>query len=53
MSTFAGTSYLLARHPVERFGRPEEVPQPVLYLCSPDAGFSTGVAVPLDGGLSA
>jgi NAD(P)-dependent dehydrogenase (short-subunit alcohol dehydrogenase family) len=45
--------YLLAMHPIGRFGRPEEVAAAVLYLCSPNAGFTTGVALPLDGGASA
>ena len=36
-----------------KFGRPEEVAAAVLYLCSPDAGFTTGIALPLDRGVSA
>jgi NAD(P)-dependent dehydrogenase (short-subunit alcohol dehydrogenase family) len=44
---------MLARHPVGRFGRSEEVAAAVLYLCSPEAPFITGVALPLDGGFSA
>jgi NAD(P)-dependent dehydrogenase (short-subunit alcohol dehydrogenase family) len=36
-------SYLLARHPIGRFGRPEEVAAAVLYLCSSGAAFTTGV----------
>ena len=43
----------LALYPVGRFGRVEEVAAAVLYLCSPKAGFTTGVALPLDGGASA
>jgi NAD(P)-dependent dehydrogenase (short-subunit alcohol dehydrogenase family) len=43
---------LLERHPVGRFGRPEEVAAAVLYLCSPEASFITGVALPLDGGFA-
>jgi NAD(P)-dependent dehydrogenase (short-subunit alcohol dehydrogenase family) len=46
-------SHLLAMHPVGRFGRPEEVAAAVLYLCSPNAGFTTGIAMPVDGGASA
>jgi NAD(P)-dependent dehydrogenase (short-subunit alcohol dehydrogenase family) len=41
---------LLAKHPIGRFGRPEEVAAAVLYLCSADAAFITGVAFPIDGG---
>jgi NAD(P)-dependent dehydrogenase (short-subunit alcohol dehydrogenase family) len=43
--------YLLERHPVGRFGQPEEVAAAVLYLCSPEAAFLTGVALPIDGGM--
>jgi len=41
---------LLAKHPIGRFGRPEEVAAALLYLCSPGAAFITGVALPVDGG---
>ena len=37
-------------HPVGRIGQPEEVAAAVLYLCSDLAGFTTGVALPIDGG---
>ena len=46
-------AYLLSGHPVGRFGRSEEVAASVLYLCSPEASFITGVALPLDGGFAA
>ena len=42
--------WLLQRHPVGRFGRPEEVAAGVLYLCSPESAFVTGVALPIAGG---
>jgi NAD(P)-dependent dehydrogenase (short-subunit alcohol dehydrogenase family) len=45
--------YLLSKHPVGRFGRSEEVAAAVLYLCSPAAAFTTGIALPVDGGFSA
>jgi NAD(P)-dependent dehydrogenase (short-subunit alcohol dehydrogenase family) len=43
---------LLERHPVGRFGQSEEVAGAVLYLCSPEAAFITGVALPIDGGFA-
>ncbi len=45
-------AFLMSRHPVGRFGRSEEVAAAVLYLCSPEASFITGVALPLDGGFA-
>ena len=41
---------LLELHPVGRFSTSEEVAAAVLYLCSPEAAFLTGVALPIDGG---
>ena len=43
---------LLLAHPVRRFGSPEEIADAVLWLCSPGAGFVTGVALPVDGGFT-
>ena len=43
---------LLQAHPVGRFGQSEEVAAAVLYLCSPEAGFVTGAALPIDGGFA-
>jgi NAD(P)-dependent dehydrogenase (short-subunit alcohol dehydrogenase family) len=46
-------SLLLSKHPIGRFGRPEEIAAAVLYLCSPGAAFTTGIALPVDGGFTA
>ena len=41
---------LSAAQPIGRMGRPEEVADLALYLCSDEAGFLTGVDYLLDGG---
>ena len=41
---------LNARQPVGRLGRPDEMADLVLYLCSPQAGFVTGSLMFIDGG---
>ena len=43
-------AYMLGLHPVGRFGRPEEIAEAVLYLCSPHSGYTTGIALGVDGG---
>ena len=40
-------------HPVGRIGHVDEVAAAVLYLCSDLAAFTTGIALPVDGGLTA
>ena len=44
---------LLARHPLKRFGQPDEIAAAILYLSSDEAAFVTGVALPVDGGYTA
>ncbi len=40
-------------HPMKRVATAEEVAKAILYLASPDAGFITGAALPIDGGVTA
>ena len=42
---------LAAYQPIGRMGTPEEVAHLALYLCSDEAGFVTGQAYPIDGGV--
>jgi NAD(P)-dependent dehydrogenase (short-subunit alcohol dehydrogenase family) len=39
-----------AMHPMGRVGKPEEVAEAVLFLCSKGSSFTTGHVLPIDGG---
>lgn len=43
----------LSKIPLGRWGKPEEVGQLAVYLCSDDAGFITGTDILIDGGWTA
>jgi NAD(P)-dependent dehydrogenase (short-subunit alcohol dehydrogenase family) len=43
----------LARHPVGRFGQPDDIASLAVWLASDEAGFATGQCYTLDGGMTA
>lgn len=45
--------YLANRAPIGRMGEPNEIAQVVVWLCSDESSFITGVALPVDGGWTA
>lgn len=47
-----GRAYLDTKVPLRRLGRPEEVARAIAFLASDDAAYVTGVALPVDGGLT-
>ena len=44
---------LAGMHPIGRLGRPEEIAEAVLWLCSEKASFVTGISLTADGGWTA
>ncbi len=43
---------VLDKTPMNRYGNPEEIAGPVLWLCSSAASFVNGAVIPIDGGFS-
>jgi NAD(P)-dependent dehydrogenase (short-subunit alcohol dehydrogenase family) len=43
---------IIQHTPAGRFGEPDELVGPLVWLCSPAAAFVNGVVVPVDGGFS-
>lgn len=44
---------MIAAEPVGRMGKPEEIAEAVVWLCSEAASFVTGLPMPVDGGIAA
>lgn len=49
----AAEKQFAALHPVNRMGTVDEIAHTVVFLCSPQASFTTGQAIAVDGGLVA
>jgi len=47
------SKWVLAQHPIGRFGKPLEIAEAVLWMCSEKASFMTGHYIVLDGGMRA
>jgi NAD(P)-dependent dehydrogenase (short-subunit alcohol dehydrogenase family) len=43
----------MSRYPLNRFGRPEEIANAVLFLASDESSYATGSCLVVDGGLTA
>jgi len=50
LSTEEGLAWQLARIPIGRVGKPEDIASVVLFLCSPEARYITGHTLVADGG---
>jgi NAD(P)-dependent dehydrogenase (short-subunit alcohol dehydrogenase family) len=50
LATDEGMAWQLARIPMGRIGRPDDIASVVLFLCSPEASYITGHTVVADGG---
>jgi NAD(P)-dependent dehydrogenase (short-subunit alcohol dehydrogenase family) len=42
-----------SKHPLGRIAQPSEIADAVVYLASNESSFLTGVALPVDGGITA
>jgi NAD(P)-dependent dehydrogenase (short-subunit alcohol dehydrogenase family) len=49
----AAHKYVLSCHPIGRFGKPAEIAEAVVWMCSERASFMTGQSLVLDGGFLA
>ena len=47
-----GLDYFVDQYPVGRVGRPEDIANAIVFLCSDEASFITGHALVVDGGLT-
>ena len=52
-SAIVGRDRLIGMEPIGRMGRPEEIAEVVLWLCSDAASFTNGITLQIDGGFTA
>ena len=45
--------FVIGRTPMRRYGKPQDIAEMVVWLCSDRAGYVTGAAYEVDGGLTA
>jgi NAD(P)-dependent dehydrogenase (short-subunit alcohol dehydrogenase family) len=50
---FSWTEFAKTAIPMGRAGKPEEVAEAIVWLCSDAASYITGIALPVDGGITA
>jgi NAD(P)-dependent dehydrogenase (short-subunit alcohol dehydrogenase family) len=48
----AARKYIYGQHPMGRIGTIEECGRAALFLATDDASFITGIALPIDGGVT-
>ena len=49
----ATLEYMKSLHPIGRLGKPEEIADAVVWLCSHEASFVLGQGITVDGGFTA
>ena len=48
----AARKYIFSQHPLGKIATPQEIGNAVVFLCSEDSSFVTGIALAVDGGIT-